>query len=310
MVGEGQAEPVRPAGAAGGDAERGRRGGGGTRRAADRRAGDELHIVPGPDADDPGAAPHRGRAPAGRAARGGPHGGGPRAVDLRRPQRRDELPQHRLCHAVLRQRAGGHGPGGHRPPGRDQGARAVHALLRRLPHQPRDRQGAAGVLRRFEGAHRHRRAGRLPRPGAEPGAPDDPRHRAEPGHLLPGARGQQRRLRRAAGHRGELHGEAGRGHGPEISLLRLLRRAGRRARGGGHGQRVRLRAGDRGRPERRGGEGGLRAGAPVPALRREALRGRAAGNREGRGRAGPHQGDGLRRRAAVPGRLHRAAGTL
>ena len=46
-----------------------------------------------------------------------------------RPQRCNDHPHHRLCHAVLRQRAAGNGSGGGGPPERHQGPRAVPALL-------------------------------------------------------------------------------------------------------------------------------------------------------------------------------------
>jgi hypothetical protein len=64
----------------------------------------------------------------------------PRAVDLRRPQRRDGGAQHRLGDA--RRRLGAGGPRLRAGRARRHAAlpRAVPALLRRLPHQPRDRQ--------------------------------------------------------------------------------------------------------------------------------------------------------------------------
>ena len=48
---------------------------------------------------------------------------------LLRPQRCDDHPHHRLCHAVLCQRAAGHGHGSRGTPERHQGPRAVPALL-------------------------------------------------------------------------------------------------------------------------------------------------------------------------------------
>ena len=63
---------------------RGRRG---ARRAAGRRAGDDVHGVAGPAPDDPEHVQDRRRADAVHHARGGAHAGHPRAVDLRRPLR-------------------------------------------------------------------------------------------------------------------------------------------------------------------------------------------------------------------------------
>ena len=63
------------------------------------------------------------------------------ALDFRRPQRRDGRARHRVRHAVLQLGAGSDGPGADRA-GRHAGsARAVPALLRRLPHLARSRQG-------------------------------------------------------------------------------------------------------------------------------------------------------------------------
>ena len=88
-------------------------------------------------ADDPEPLQDRGRAAAvhGARERPGPRRAGP--VDLRRPPGRHGLPRHRL-RAPLQQL----GPGGPRPrPGRACRelplARALHPLLRRLPHLAR-----------------------------------------------------------------------------------------------------------------------------------------------------------------------------
>ena len=56
-----------------------------------------------------------------------------RAVDLRRPERRDGGPADRLGDAGVFGRAGGPGPGRDRPHGHARVPRAVPALLRRLP---------------------------------------------------------------------------------------------------------------------------------------------------------------------------------
>ena len=53
------------------------------------RAGDDVHRVAGPAADDSEHVQDRRRADAGRVPRGGAHPGDACAVDFRRPQRRD-----------------------------------------------------------------------------------------------------------------------------------------------------------------------------------------------------------------------------
>ena len=100
-------------------------------------------VVSGPAAD--GAQPLQagGRTVTGRGPRGCPGGGHPRPVDLRRPQRRHGGPHDGDGHAVLLL-----GPGGPRLRGRGPRrhpplAGALPALLRRLPHLPRDEPGRA-----------------------------------------------------------------------------------------------------------------------------------------------------------------------
>ena len=136
------------------------------RRAAEGRAGDDVHRVAGPAADDPQHVQDRRRADAGGHPRRGPHGRDPRAVDLRRPQRRDARPHDRLGDARRRL-----GPGGARlrarRPRRDAAlAGAVPPLLRRLPHLARDRQDRAPRRRRPPRAGPRRRRPRLPRAAA------------------------------------------------------------------------------------------------------------------------------------------------
>ena len=120
-----------------------------------------------------------------RGARAG-HAG---AVDLRRPQRRHGGAGDRLRDARLGLGAGGRRLGRDRPR-RDAGvARAVPALLRRLPHLPRGGEGRAigdDILRAMID---ERIGARAPRPGAVAGPPGDPRHRPEPRRVLPGPRG-------------------------------------------------------------------------------------------------------------------------
>ena len=81
-------------------------------------------------------------------ARRGAHARDARAVDLRRSLRRDGLPADRLRDALLGQRAGGARLGGDRARGHARVARAVPALLRRLPHLARGRQDRDAHRRR------------------------------------------------------------------------------------------------------------------------------------------------------------------
>ena len=107
---QGRAQRLGHRARGGRDAERGRRGRRAARRAAERRAGDDVHRVAGPAADDPEHVQDRRRADAGGAARRRPVARGAGAVDLRRPLRRDGGPPDRLRAARL-----GVGAGGPRP---------------------------------------------------------------------------------------------------------------------------------------------------------------------------------------------------
>ena len=109
VVGAGRHEHLGPGADGHRDAVRGRRGRRRPRRAAGRRAGDDVHRVAGPAADDPEHVQDRRRADAVLHARRGPHRGHARAVDLRRPLGRDGLPADRLRDAALRLGAGGAG---------------------------------------------------------------------------------------------------------------------------------------------------------------------------------------------------------
>ena len=93
--------------------------------------------------------------------------------------------------------------------------------------------------------------------------------------------------------------------GPQLPPVRLRRRSRRRARdrahgvGGGDGPR------DGRLPDGPGREGGGAEGPAVPALQRRALRRGAAQDGQEPGRARPHQGAGVGRRAALPRRGER-----
>ena len=127
-------EPLGRGAGRGRDAVGRRRRGRRARRAAGGCAHDDLHGVAGPAADDPEHVQDRRRADGVRHARRGPHRRDPRAVDLRRPLGRDGVPPDRVRDAVLGLGAGGPRLRRDRARGDARGARAVPALLRRLPH--------------------------------------------------------------------------------------------------------------------------------------------------------------------------------
>ena len=199
-----------------------------------------------------------------------PHGGHARAVDLRRPQRRDGRAHDGLGDALRRPRCRrrrtwpliAHG-------GDARGARALPPLLRRLPHLARgDEDRAAHRGRRARDDRR--RAGRGPPPAralaptgrccaARPRTPTSSSRPARPCNpfydALPGDR--------AAGD-----GPVRRADRPAVPPVRLRRRARRRARGRAHGLgRRRGRGGGRGaRRARREGRPG--EGPALPPVRR------------------------------------------
>ncbi len=74
-------------------------------------------------------------------------------------------------------------------------AGAVRALLRRVPHLARAQHDRAALRRRPARAGARGAGARASRPGAVAGAAVHPRHGAEPGRLLPGARDGQPVLR-------------------------------------------------------------------------------------------------------------------
>ena len=138
MVRKGQEKPVRHDGRRHSDAVRGRRGRHLPRLAAGGRAHHDLHLLAGPDADDPGDVRYGRPVPAERHAHRVPRRHEQPPLDLRRPHRLHDLPHHRLRHADLLLPPGGHGPGRGGPPVRHRRPVCLHALLRRLPHLPRD----------------------------------------------------------------------------------------------------------------------------------------------------------------------------
>ena len=90
------AEPVGRRPRRGRDAVRGGRRRRPARRAPEGRARDHVHGLAGPAAHGPQHVQDRRRADARGHPRRGAHRRDPRAVDLRRPQRRDACPDHRL----------------------------------------------------------------------------------------------------------------------------------------------------------------------------------------------------------------------
>ena len=149
-----------------------------------------------------------GELTAGGAARGRAVAGGAGAVDLRRPLRRDGGAPDRLRAARLGLGAGGARPGAGRA-GRDAATRVpfVHFFDGfRTSHELNtiellaDDDLRALVPEELVRAHRGR--------ALSPGAAVHPRHRAEPGRLLPGARDGQPVLRPRPGRRAGRDGRA------------------------------------------------------------------------------------------------------
>ena len=103
---------------------------------------------PGAAADDPEHVQDRRRADAGGLPRGGARGRHPCAVDLRRPQRRDGRPRHRLRAAASASVQEAQDLALDRARRDARGARAVPALLRRLPHVARGREDRDARRRR------------------------------------------------------------------------------------------------------------------------------------------------------------------
>ena len=195
--------------------------------------GDDVHRVAGPAADDPQHVQDRRRADADGHPRRGPHDRDPRPVDLRRPQRRDARPGHRLGDARRRARSRRRTTSRSSPTPRRCAARVpfLH-FFDGFRTSPRDQQDRASSSRRRPAGARPRRGRRSPsaRRGMTPGAPvvrgtaqnpdvffqareaSNPYHLAVPGIVAGG------------------HGRARRADRPALRPGRLPRRPGRRAR--------------------------------------------------------------------------------
>ncbi len=187
-------------------------------------------------------------------------------------------------------------------------ARAVAALLRRVPHLPRGRQDR-GAHRRRPAPHDRRRARRgAPAPGPHPRPPRAPGHRAEPRRVLPGSRGVQPLLPRLPRDGAEGDGPFRRRHRPRLPPLRLRRppRGGARRRADGLRRRDRPR--DRRAPRRPRRARRPPQGPPLPPLLHRGLPLGHPRHRPRHCRPRPHQGARLHRRAPLHGRRDRTAG--
>ena len=222
-------------------AERGRSGRRPARRRDPRRARHDVHRVPGPAADDPQHVQDRRRADPDGDPRRRPDAGHACAEHLRRPLRRHGRPADRVRDAVRVERPGGRGLRRRGPCGHPGQPGSLHALLRRLPDQPRaghdrpDRRADPARPRRPPRPRRASAARAGPRP---PGPAWD---RPEPRCLLPGSGGGQPVPRGRPGHRRRDLRPDRRGHGPPLRAGRLRRALGCRPRDRADGLRCRRR---------------------------------------------------------------------
>ncbi len=180
--------------------------------------------------------------------------------------------------------------------------------LRRLPHLARGVEDR-GADRRRSALDDHRRAGgRPPQAGAHPRPPAGARHGAEPGRVLPGARGVQPVLHRLPRDRPEDDGHVRQAHRAPVPPVRLFRRAGRRERHRDHGlgrrhhARVRRVGAQARREDRRSQD------PPVPAVRHRGVRQGAARHHQEARRARSHQGARRDRRPGLPRHRRRPPG--
>ena len=188
----------RPAGDR--DAERGRRRRRRPRRAPGGGARHDVHVVAGPAADAPEHVQDRGRADAGRDPRRGPRDRDARALDLRRPLRRDGRPLDGLRAALLvvacRRRRTSRSSRTRRRSRR--GSRSSTSSTASAPRTSSTRSSDSTRTTCARCSTR-RSSTAAPRALAVARPSGAARHGAEPRRLLPGARGGQPVLRRAAG---------------------------------------------------------------------------------------------------------------
>ena len=280
------------------------------RLAPGRGADDHLHRLPGPVVDDPEHVQDRRGIDRDGLPRHRPRRGHPRPVDLRRPQRRDGVPHDGLCVAFVGVGAGiaGHGPD---RPGGDAGKpHPLPPLFRRLPHFPRGEQDRATDRGRRPRDDRRGVGAGAPPPRALAGAAGAAGDRAESQRLLPSPRGLQPLLRQGRRAGAEGDGQVRQAGRPAISFVRLRRRRGRRPGRRRHGLGLRRRRGDGRKADGPGAEDRHDSRASLPPLRRRRASGGVAEVGEEDRRAGPHEGAGRRRRAALSGRGHGAGGVL
>ena len=274
--------------------------GGAARGATERGTGDDVHRQPGPAVDGSQHVQDRRRADAVRDPRGRAHRRHPRTVHLRRPLGRHARPHHRVGDARRQLGAGGPRLRAREPRGDAASPSPVPALLRRVPHQPRDRQDRAARRQRSRRPRPRRRRRRPPAAGLDARRADAAWYGAEPGRVLPGPGGRQSVLRRRAGCRHRGVRRARHADRSPLRARRLRRRdrcgSGDRAHGLGRRRSHRDRRGD----DRGGREGRSPDRPPLPSVPGGGLPGRPATDDPRDRRARPHQGTRCRRRAALP----------
>ena len=242
----------------------------------------DVHGVAGAAAHDPQHVQDRRRADALRDARGRAHARDARAVDLRRPLRRDGLPPDGICAARFRLGPGGAGLRGDRPCRDPLLPDPVPAFLRRVPHLARGRQDRGARRRRArraldsEDVAAHRRRALTPDRPVLRGTAQNPdaffqaREAANPFYLAcPDA------VARAMGSSRQRPGA-------ELPPLRLRRRPRGHTRPRAHGLGRRDRARDGRLALRARREGRRPQGPSLSPVRRRALRRRAAADRRRR----------------------------
>ena len=219
MVRAGPEKPLEPRPRGHRDAVRRRRRRRPPRRAERRRPRLVVHRLAGPAADDPESLQDRGRAASVRAPRDRTLVGHARALDLLRPRRRHGLSPDRRRDALRQHRARSARFLRHRPRRHTPHARAVPALLRRLPHLARSPEDQPPL---------RRRPPRAPAAGCDRGVPPKsaharpsvhPRHGAKPRCVLPGPRGGQQVLRRRSRRRAGALRQLRRPHRPRLQAL-------------------------------------------------------------------------------------------
>ena len=205
----------------------------------------------------------------------------------------------RLGAGSARPRAGGAG----RHPRR---ARAAAVLLRRLPHLARGEQDRRHPGRPDPGHDRRRSGARAPRPCALARAPGGARHRAQPGHLLPGAREREPLVRAHARGGRARDGALRQAHRTALRAVPLSRPSRGRAHRDLHGLGLRGLGRDRGLAQPAGRARRRAAGDALSPLVGRALPRRAAGFGQVDRGARPRQGARRHRRAALRRRAEHA----